>query len=163
MLDRETRIVVRGRWLAAAVVFFVGMSWGQAGFASSIGAAAAGFDEKAHAKYCDCGVLCRKAACCCEPRKSARPTPPPATAMATTVQILVQGNARPCMSAAPCGDPGVPTSRYAGPLGKPAAMPESGGEGEAELGSLCVASSRCILPDPRAARLDDPPEDRMDG
>jgi hypothetical protein len=131
--------------------------------------------EDEHAKHCKC-QNCRKESCCCGPRRSKPPvsavkrqdSPSPVplaelTNLSDHSSRLVRDvppaeSSGPCMGAAPCGDPGLPTASSPRILGDLAAL-IMGREFPP-----CSSIRRLRLADPRrpaeppCARIDDPPE-----
>jgi hypothetical protein len=107
----------------------------------------AGFDAHEHSLHCDCGVKCKRKACCCGPEAAKPRTPAPA-----------QADAGPCLNSAPCGDPILPNAPPAGPSAKAAALVQCGRQTLVAAGRLLPSHARCVIPARRSSRLDDPPE-----
>lgn len=137
------------------VLLLLGLGRGGNVLGSSL-SAHRGFDAEAHAHNCKCGMRCRRASCCCEPkepRKSARP----ADAKAPVAESASGGAEGPCFAAAPCGDLAVPTGVHGG-VSKIAALilclrkPEVGG------GRLLAVPLPLCPPSRLASRLERPPK-----
>lgn len=101
--------------------------------------------------HCACGPSCSGKTCCCKPDDSPEP---PSTVPQPTTGIA------PCMSAAPCGIPAVPTPHSVDPLGKASEISVVNPMGFPDAGRPLPLAPRCVLPDGHTSRIDDPPEDR---
>jgi hypothetical protein len=145
--------------LAAVIVVSLG-AVGQAP-ASVISAASA--VEDTHGRDCHCGVKCRGASCCCGPRRSTVPPPAPIQ-NADQVPLAdpsssVDDGSGPCMGAAPCADPIMPTGSAAtGAIGKVAAMGGVAPIAPPPIGRDVFTSSDRLDPSFFTSRLDEPPE-----
>lgn len=138
------------RWLKPLAVFvFVFFTWTSNAGASSL-TRASSFDTDEHARQCGCGTLCRGQSCCCG-KKAKGQTPKPS-------KVPQERDWSPCVSASPCQVPGLPPVTPGGAVSKAATL----AAGEVLLGSSCrdylSLSSRCVLPERRVARLNEPPE-----
>ena len=140
------------RWLVHAGVLLLGLAWCDASLASSV-ASSWNFDTAEHAQHCGCGPKCRQTSCCCGPRTKKASPPVPKTG-----QLPLQVNASLCMSSAPCGDPGLPSSSTISSIGKTATLTLAGHILPLASERHIPSFSRCIFPARRASRLDEPPE-----
>lgn len=140
------------RWLLPAAILAIVFGFSRGAHAASLAKGTS--RDAAHDRMCGCGDRCRGATCCCGSQsgggdEAADPASGP---------VLPTDLANPCMSEAPCSDPGVPNTPTADPFGKSATLP---------LGVVRMAMANepmlrdatlCLLPGPRADRIDDPPE-----
>jgi hypothetical protein len=140
-------------WLLPAVMLLFGLSSGGDASASWF-SGSHGFDAEKHADYCQCGPKCRRESCCCGPREmraSRRADPAPKLPVSDATH-------RPCLSSAPCSDPGLPTASSVGPTGKVAMLALCEHLRSSFLDSLLPPPSSCHLPSKRASRIEEPPE-----
>ena len=146
----------RHRLCVVALVAFGVMAAGWDANASSISAASAS-EEGDHAHSCRCGPRCRGASCCCgpaKPKRVARTVTPPSVPSAITTE---RGDSGPCLAAAPCGDPAVPTGAFVGPIAKAIPFLRSRDLQTLEKGRLIAVPTSVRRPARLASRLERPP------
>ena len=134
------------RWLLPAAVFVFGF-----GRVSDV--AASSFDADEHARHCGCGNVCKGESCCCGPKK-------PKVKMESQLPAFVPDGelSNPCLNNAPCQVPGLPPTSSVSPFSKAITLAFYRNSPRNSSQWRFVLPWPCVLPDRRAARLDDPPE-----
>ncbi|WP_165074816.1 hypothetical protein [Paludisphaera rhizosphaerae] len=140
--------------ILAVVVLGLAVSGGPAAGASLHATAAESDGEDGGPHSCCCGTRCRGASCCCGPKKSKKPS----HRESAPASPPSSGDTGPCMGAAPCGDPAVPTATFAGPAAKAAVLLRHPGLRDHRTGGrLRSAPPSLSLPARLASRLERPP------
>lgn len=139
-------------WMKVLAVLMLGLtiSSGPA-MGSSWRSAPSEADENGEPHSCCCGPRCSGVSCCCGPKKPLKRETTPASSSST--------DSGPCLGAAPCGDPAVPSAAFVGPSAKAATLlrhlvlP-----GHRTSGRLTSAPSGLRFPARLASRLERPPK-----